>query len=133
MKMFAGSCSLAPLTLAAGLALATPAAADASSETVTAATHAGLAAGASDLKGVHTHLQHALNCLVGPKGKGFDLKQMNPCAESGQGAIPDTADAAKKASLEAAADKARAGLAANDMKVAKENAAAAAAMLKGGK
>src|SRR6476646_9621049 len=94
-KIFACSCTLAPLALVAGLA-ATSALADASSETVTAATHAGLAAGASDLAGVHTHLHHALNCLVGPGGNGFDAKEMNPCAQSGKGAIPDTTDATKK-------------------------------------
>jgi hypothetical protein len=89
-KKFAPSCPLAPLTLAVGLALATPVLADASSETVTAATHAELAAGASDLNGVHMHLHHALNCLVGPGGRGFDPKELNPCAQSGKGAIPDT-------------------------------------------
>jgi hypothetical protein len=132
-KNFACSRCFAPLTLTAALALATSVLADASSETVTAATHAELAAGASDLSGVHTHLHHALNCLVGPGGKGFDTKEMNPCAQSGKGAIPDTSDAAKKSSLEAAAEKARAGLAANDMKAAKADASVACSMLKGGK
>lgn len=124
---------LAPLTLTAGLALTGSALADASSETVTAATHAELAAGAGNLNGVHTHLHHTLNCLVGPGGAGFDAKEMNPCAQSGHGAIPDTSDAAKKASLDAAAGKVRAGLAANDMKAAQADASAAASMLKGGK
>jgi len=130
-RIFVCSCSLAPLTLVAGLALATNALADAASETVTAATHAELAAGASDLNGVHTHLHHALNCLVGPGGQGFDAKELNPCAQSGNGAIPDTGDSAKKSSLEAAVEKVRAGLAANDMKAAKADASAAGSMLKG--
>jgi hypothetical protein len=117
----------------AGLMLSAPALADASSETVTAATHAELAAGSADLNGVHTHLHHALNCLVGPRGNGFDAKEMNPCAQSGHGAIPDTTDAAKRASLEAAADKTRAGLASNDLKEARASAAAAGSMLKSGK
>jgi hypothetical protein len=132
-QTFACSCCFAPLTLTAALALTTPALADASSETVTAATHAELAAGASDLNGVHTHLHHVLNCLVGPAGQGFDAKELNPCAQSGKGAIPDTSDAAKKSSLEAAVEKVRAGLAANDMKTAKADASAAGSMLKGGK
>ncbi|HEX3651813.1 MAG TPA: hypothetical protein VHU18_03205 [Rhizomicrobium sp.] len=109
------------------------AAADASSETVTAATHAQLAVSAGDLNGVHTHLHHTLNCLVGPGGNGFDAKELNPCAQSGRGAIPDTADAAKKASLESAADKARAGLASNSVKEARADASAAASLLKGAK
>jgi hypothetical protein len=132
-RIFARSRCIAPLTLIAGLALAAPAFADAVSETVTAANHAELAAGASDLNGVHTHLHHVLNCLVGPGGPGFDAKELNPCAQSGKGAIPDTSDAAKKAPLEAAAEKARAGLAANDMKSAKAAASAAGSILKGGK
>jgi hypothetical protein len=110
-----------------------PALADASSETVTAATHADLAAGASDLNGVHTHLHHTLNCLVGPGGNGFDTKELNPCAQSGKGAIPDTPDAAKKKMLESAADKTRSGIAATDMDAAKRDASAAASMLKSGK
>ncbi len=65
---------------------------------------------------------HALNCLVGPGGTGFDATQMNPCANSGSGAIPDTADAAKKKILETAADQARSGIAATDL--AKAQAAA---------
>jgi len=105
--------------------------ADASSETVTATTHAELAAGASDLSGVHSHLHHALNCLVGPGGNGFDAKEMNPCAQSGKGAIPDTTDASKKAALETAAEKVRSGLMASDLKASRNDASAAASMLKG--
>ena len=53
--MFSRSCLTLVLALTAALAPTTPALADASSETVTAATHAELAAGAADLNGVHTH------------------------------------------------------------------------------
>ncbi len=105
-------------------------AADASGEIVTAATHADLAAKAADLAGVQMHLHHAVNCLVGPSGTGFDAKSMNPCANSGGGAIPDTADAAKKAALEAAAAKARSGLAAADLATARKAAEDTATALK---
>jgi hypothetical protein len=132
-NIIARSVGFASIMLAGGLVFTASSWADASSETVTAATHADLAAGASDLNGIHMHLHHALNCLVGPDGKGFDAKEMNPCAQSGKGAIPDTADAAKKASLEAAAEKVRAGLAATDAKAAKADASSVAAMLKRGK
>lgn len=104
--------------------------ADAASEVVNAQTHAGLAAAAGKIEGVHMHLHHTLNCLVGPTGKGFDAKEMNPCANAGAGAIPDTADAAKKAKLEAAADKAREGIAATDLAAAQKAASDTAAMLK---
>jgi hypothetical protein len=115
----------------AALALAPLAAqADMKSEVVTAATHANLAASASDLAGTHSHLHHALNCLVGPGGTGFDDKELNPCAQNGHGAIPDTADANTKKSLMAAADKARAGIAAGDLKSAQKDASETASMLK---
>ena len=134
MSRFAAQCALiVSFGAAAGFMFAVPAVADASSETVTAATHAELAANAGDLDGVHTHLHHALNCLVGPGGNGFDAKALNPCAQSGHGAIPDSADAAKKSSLGAAADKAREGIAASDVKEARADASAAASLLKSSK
>ena len=105
-------------------------AADVSSEIVTAGTHADLAAQAADLDGVHMHLHHAVNCLVGPSGKGYDAKQMNPCANSGNGAIPDSADPTKKTALQAAADKAQTGIASSDIATAKAAATATAGMLK---
>ncbi|HEY4124426.1 MAG TPA: hypothetical protein VGM36_07415 [Rhizomicrobium sp.] len=104
--------------------------ADAASEVVNAQTHAGLAAASTKIDGVHTHLHHTLNCLVGPVGDGFDAKQMNPCAQAGAGAIPDTTDAAKRKSLEAAAAKAREGIAATDFAAAQKDAADTSAMLK---
>jgi hypothetical protein len=68
------------------------------------------------------HLHHALNCVVGPAGEGFDAKQMNPCAQSGNGAIPDSTDAAKKAKLETAKTQLMQGIAATDMKAAQADA-----------
>jgi hypothetical protein len=112
-------------------ALAAPAAfADAHSEVVQAETHAGLAAKADTLDGVHQHLHHALNCVVGPKGTGYDAKEMNPCANAGNGAMPDTTDAAKKKSLQAAADELTAAIAMTDEAKAKAGATKAATMLK---
>jgi hypothetical protein len=106
--------------------------ADAHSEVVNAGMHAGFAAGSPDLASAQAHLHHTLNCLVGPSGNGYDAKQMNPCANAGKGAIPDTADATKKSSLEAAAAKARAGLAAADLASAQKDASDARDMLKKG-
>lgn len=104
--------------------------ADASSEVVNAETHAGLAASSTGIESVHAHLHHALNCLVGPAGEGFDVKAMNPCAHSGSGAIPDTADATKKKKLAEAAAKAREGIAATDLAQAQKAASETASMLK---
>ena len=119
---------LATFAVLAGAPLlfaATAFAADLGSEINNAQTHAGLAAAAADINGVHMHMHHALNCLVGPKGEGFDAKQINPCAQSGNGAIPDEMDAAKKAKLTAAVADLNKGIAEMDIAAAKADATAA--------
>jgi hypothetical protein len=105
-------------------------AADPAQEAATAATHAGLAAQAASIEQVHMHLHHAVNCLVGPKGQGFDSNQANPCQKLGDGAIPDTADATTKAKLTAALAKAQAGLKSDDLAAAKKAATEAQSSLK---
>lgn len=94
-----------------------------------AAKHASFAAGAGDIDGVHTHLHHAVNCLVGPEGEGFAPKEMNPCKALGNGAIPDTEDEMRKESLRAALERANAGLAADDLADAKAEAIKTEALL----
>jgi hypothetical protein len=102
--------------LAACAALtATPVLADTAAELNIAQTHAGLAAKATDLKTVQMHLHHAVNCLVGPSGKGFDPTNANPCAKAGNGAIPDSMDAAQKAKLQTAVADASQGFSATDV------------------
>jgi hypothetical protein len=108
-------------------------AADLGSEINNAATHAGLAAQAGDINGVHTHMHHALNCLVGPQGDGFDPKSMNPCAQSGGGAIPDEVDMMKKTKLMAARDDLTKGIALTDVSAAKADASAAQAAIESAK
>lgn len=77
----------------------------------TAAAHAGMALGASDLQMAHTHLHHVVNCLVGPAGKGFNAEAGNPCKDMGQGAIIDAkGDAATEARLHTALAAAEQGL-----------------------
>jgi len=108
-------------------------AADAGAEITNAAMHAGLAAQAGDIAGVHTHLHHAVNCLVGPAGPGYDGKELNPCANNGSGAIPDSTNSSTKQALEAALAKANSGIATTDLATAQKDASAAAAMLKSAK
>lgn len=98
-------------------------------EIAAAAQHAGFAAAAGDLGGVHTHLHHTVNCLVGPDGEGFAPKEVNPCKALGNGAIPDTEDEETKAALEAALEKAQAGIGAEDHDAAKALAGETQAML----
>jgi hypothetical protein len=116
-----------------GILIALPAAAqapDPAQEAATAGVHAGLAAQGASIEQVHMHLHHTVNCLVGPKGQGFDAKEANPCQKLGNGAIPDTADQASKAKLTAALAKAQAGLKSDDLTAAKKAATEAQAALK---
>ena len=121
--------SIACLAGASLFIAATAFAADLGSEINNAQAHAGLAAQAANIDGVHMHMHHALNCLVGPNGEGFDAKQMNPCAQSGNGAIPDSTDAAKKAKLETAKTQLMQGIAATDLKAAQAAATSAQATI----
>jgi hypothetical protein len=105
-------------------------AADAGKEIATAAQHAGYAADATAIGMAHAHLQHTINCLVGPNGGGFDAKQLNPCKDFGNGAIPDTKDAMKLKSLGDALGMAEAGLKSDDLDTAKKHATQAAAEIK---
>ncbi len=116
--------------LAACAALtATPVLADTAAELNIAQNHAGMAAKATDIKMVQMHLHHAVNCLVGPNGTGFDAAAGNPCGKAGNGAIPDSTDAAQKAKLTGiAVATAGPGLTTTDLataqKAAKDTAAA---------
>ncbi|HSH49277.1 MAG TPA: hypothetical protein VK991_11895 [Halomonas sp.] len=126
------SARIASTALGAVLALlltSSALAADAAEEVKTAAQHAGFAAKAGDIAGVQMHLHHTLNCLVGPDGEGFDANEMNPCQDMGSGAIPDTADDAKKQKLEDAAERVRAGLDSDDIDEARQAAKDANDML----
>jgi len=114
-----------------GTLVAVPAqAADPAQEAATAGVHAGLAAQGTSIEQVHLHLHHAVNCLVGPKGQGFDAKEANPCQKLGDGAIPDTTDQALKPKLTAALAKAQAGLKSDDVNAAKKAATEAQVALK---
>ena len=68
------------LFLLAGAAalFATPALPTWPGELSIAQTHAGMAATQADIAMAHMHLQHAVNCLVGPGGTGFDAAAGNP-------------------------------------------------------
>jgi len=89
-------------TILAAIAFLLPLAgamADAPGEVQTAMKHAGFAMMEKAVDGVHLHLHHTINCLVGPQGKGFDAKAGDPCKGMGNGAINDTNDAQMKAML----------------------------------
>ncbi len=113
----------AALLAVPALALAAPLTAAARQQTQMAVAHAGMALGAGTLKLAHEHLHHVLNCLEGPKGKGFDAAFFDPCQGMGQGAIPDAAgDPAAQAGLQAAARLAERGLSTHTLAAAHADA-----------
>jgi hypothetical protein len=126
-KVLAGAAALACVLMSASSASA---AGDAVREARTAAVHAGYAKQATAIGMVQAHLHHALNCLVGPGGKGYDAAPGDPCKGMGNGAVNDVGDANKKALLQKAADAAQAGIAATDVTAAQEDAAEVESLLK---
>ena len=103
---------------------------DSAKEASTAAAHAGMASSAANIATAHAHLHHTVNCLVGPKGDGYDATQANPCAQMGDGAIPDATDAAAKAKMTKAVETAQAGIKSDDLATATKAGSDAAAALK---
>lgn len=77
------------------------------------------------IEDVHQRMQSAINCLVGPKGEGFDAAAPNPCAASGNGLIPDSDPAKKDAYMEVVA-KLKTGIATADRGAAMQIALEAA-------
>lgn len=77
------------------------------------------------IEDVHQRMQSAINCLVGPKGEGFDAAAPNPCAASGNGLIPDSDPAKKDAYMEVVA-RLKAGIATADRAAAMQIALEAA-------
>ncbi len=116
--------------LAAGFAVAAFAQTSARTEINTAHAHALMAQGATSIAMSHAHLQHVINCLVGPQGQGFDATADNPCKSQGNGAIPDSAsDQAVQSKLESALADAQTGLKSDSLASAQRDAAKVAAAL----
>ena len=127
ISTFAAIAFVAAGTFASGSAFAVDVQLD--KEIAAAASHAGYAASAGDIDGVRSHLHHTINCLAGPEGKGFDAKQMNPCAALGNGAMADATDKGTIMALEAAHSAASDALAEGDLDKAKADATALQSML----
>lgn len=116
--------------LATGFSFAAVAQGGASNAASVAHAHALMAQSAKTLDMAHTHLHHVVNCLVGPKGAGFDAKAGDPCKGQGNGAIPDSAsDAALDTKLKSALADAQSGLKSNTLSDVQADAAKAAAAL----
>lgn len=116
--------------LATGFSFAALAQGSAATEASVAHAHALMAQNAKTLDMAHAHLHHVVNCLVGPKGDGFDAKAEDPCKGQGNGAIPDSAsDAALSGKLKSALADAQSGLQAGKLAEVQADAAKAAAAL----
>lgn len=100
-------------------------------EVATAHAHALMAAGADSLEMTRAHLQHVINCLVGPDGESFDAEAANPCKSMGAGALPDSAgDETEQAQLKQALATAQSGVKADSQESAKKAADQTAQLLK---
>jgi len=116
--------------LAASLSLGAFAKGNVDNEVSTAHAHALMAQTAKSTAMAHAHLQHVINCLVGPDGAGFDAKAENPCKGQGNGAIPDAAsNQALHGKLESALTTAQAGLKSDSLASVQQDAGKVAATL----
>jgi hypothetical protein len=96
---------------------------DVTKEISTALDHAQMASNGQDVKIVHEHLHHVINCLVGPQGPEFDSTAEDPCKGMGNGAMNDVdskSDQHKK--LDKALSEAKDGLKKDKVKGAQSEA-----------
>jgi hypothetical protein len=131
-SLFLGCSSLAIASVAfgagapgagTGMGASAAGAANPDQEIATALQHAGMSAGSSKLEDVHAHLQHVINCIVGPSGAGFDATAEDPCKGQGNGAVNDVDNKShQRKELDEALKDANKGLKDNDMKKAQKYA-----------
>ena len=116
--------------LTAGFSFPAIAQSQVATEVSTAHAHALMAQSATTLPMAHTHLHHVINCLVGPKGSGFDAAAGNPCKGQGDGALKDSeSNSALHAKLNDALADAQSGLKSNALEAVQQDAAKVAAAL----
>lgn len=124
---------LSPLALAvppASTAATAPVAqaSHAVAEIEAARVHAKAATAVDTLVGVHLHLHHVINCLVGPHGDEFDAvaeaRSEHACRDLGNGALNDSADnLALQRTLARALHAAEEGVRVGNLQVARASAA----------
>lgn len=113
-----------------GLVSTAYAADKAEKEMSTAVLHAEFSAKSAQISGVHLHLHHVINCLVGEHGKQFDAAAGDPCKGMGNGAINDAQTPFLKATLGHVLAEAEKGLATKDVAKGQEAALNVRKMLK---
>ena len=100
-------------------------------EMSTAVMHAEFSAKSKEIAGVHLHLHHVVNCLVGEHGKQFDASAGDPCKGMGDGAINDAQNQYLKKTLQKVLAEAEQGLATTDPDKGRMAATNVHKMLKG--
>lgn len=118
---------LAPLAILVACSATAEPASPAQKEIATAKVHATIATQIDTLEGVHLHLHHVINCLVGPHGSGYsaaaEAESENHCNDLGNGAIADSKNApAVHRNAEIALRDARAGIHADNLRAAHQDA-----------
>lgn len=106
----------------------------ANKEIATAIIHANVASQITNLDGVHLHLHHVLNCVLGPHSSQYSAAAEKlsayKCVGLGNGALPDSHDPAVRGDLQQAVKLADRGIQANHFDAAHQAAVGALAELK---
>ena len=114
---------IATMLLTGGLVASAFAADDvAIKQASTAVMHARFSSEAKDIAGVHLHLHHVVNCLVGKDGDGFDAGAGDPCQGMGNGAVNDATEFVLKTQLDGILKEANKGLADDNVDSARKTA-----------
>lgn len=107
---------------------------NANKEIATAIIHANVASQITNLDGVHLHLHHVLNCVLGPHSEQYSAAAEKlsayKCVGLGDGALPDSHDPAVRGDLQKAVKLADQGLQAKQFDTAHHAAVGVLAELK---
>lgn len=125
----------AALALGSTLSLgALAATGNANREIATAIIHANVASKVDSIDGVHLHLHHVLNCVLGPHSSQYSAAAEKlsayKCVGLGNGALPDSRDPAVRSDLRQVAKLAGQGVHDSQFAAAHQAAVAVLAELK---
>lgn len=124
----------AAVAFGSAVAATAMAAGNANKEIATAVIHANVASQVDNLGGVHLHLHHVLNCVLGPHSKQYSAAAEKlsayKCVGLGDGALPDSRDPAVRNDLQRAVTLADGGIEASQFEPAHQAAIEVLAALK---
>ncbi|HEX7325245.1 MAG TPA: hypothetical protein VF292_07815 [Rhodanobacteraceae bacterium] len=125
----------AAVALGSAFSMSAPAATgNANKEIATALIHANVASKVDSLSGVHLHLHHVLNCVLGPHSKQYSAAAEKlsayKCVGLGNGALPDSRDPAVRSDLQQVVKFADRGIQSQQFATAHQSALGVLAQLK---